>query len=64
MMKAGVLPEADDMRAEQRPAGAPGNDLEELHEMVASMPGSARRAIRGENVARACKLSCSERRIS
>ena len=35
----------------------PGNYLEELHEMVAAMPGSARRAILGENVARAYNLS-------
>src|SRR5712664_3795506 len=35
----------------------PGNYLEELHEMVAPMPDSARRAILGENVARAYNLS-------
>jgi hypothetical protein len=35
----------------------PGNYLEELSLMVAPMPDSARRAILGENVARAYKLS-------
>jgi predicted TIM-barrel fold metal-dependent hydrolase len=35
----------------------PGNYLEELREMVAPMPDSGRRAILGENVARAYKLS-------
>jgi predicted TIM-barrel fold metal-dependent hydrolase len=34
----------------------PGNYLDELKEMVAPMPDSARRAILGENVARAYKL--------
>ena len=35
----------------------PGNYLEELHEMVKPMPDSGRRAILGENVARAYNLS-------
>ena len=35
----------------------PGTYLEELSLMVAPMPDSARRAILGENVARAYKLS-------
>ena len=35
----------------------PGNYLEELKEMVAPMPDSARRAILGENVAHAYRLS-------
>ena len=35
----------------------PGNYLEELSQMVAPMPESGRRAILGENVARAYKLS-------
>jgi predicted TIM-barrel fold metal-dependent hydrolase len=35
----------------------PGNYLEELSQMVAPMPESGRRAILGQNVARAYKLS-------
>ena len=35
----------------------PGNYLEELREMVAPMPDTARRGILGDNVARAYRLS-------